>query len=82
MILSVGSQASSRIHLIRASNSQRYFVQATTVHISIIMIRLFLSFSGTSHCAILCASHSMIAVFPTHASQIKIGFDFVLRKRV
>ncbi|MEI8253825.1 MAG: hypothetical protein WCG25_09065 [bacterium] len=79
IILFVGSEASSRIDFILASNSHLYFVQATNVHISNKNNLLFLSLSGTSHFIIFCANHSTIAVLPTQDSQISSGlfFDFL-----
>ncbi|MDP3380780.1 MAG: hypothetical protein Q8S84_04595 [bacterium] len=52
-------------------------VQATNEDIS--RERIFLSFieKGTLPCFILRASHSAIAVFPTHGSQTNTGLFFV-----
>jgi hypothetical protein len=70
-------EASSITCFILDSNSHLYFVQATNEDIS--NDNIFLSFieKGTFHSFILKASHSAIAVLPTHGSQTKTGLFFV-----
>jgi len=69
--------ASSITCLILVSNSPLNFVPATRDDISRERIRLSFIENGTSHFAILRASHSTIAVFPTQASHTKHGLFFV-----
>ena len=71
------SVASSIIPLILSSNSPRNFVPATSPERSTCQICFPISPPGTSDFTIRVASPSTIAVFPTPASPISTGFDFV-----
>ena len=64
----------------RSSNSPRNFAPAIIAPISIAMIRLFLSDSGTSPLMIRRASPSTMAVLPTPGSPISTGLFFVRRE--
>ena len=75
-------EASSITCLIRVSNSQRNFVPATRELISRLKIRLSLIEKGTFPEFIASASHSTIAVFPTHGSQTSTGLFFVFLLRI
>src|SRR5712692_10309946 len=66
--------------LSRSSNSPRNLVPAINEPRSNACTRLSLSDSGTSPCAIRCASPSAIAVLPTPASPIKTGLFLVRRE--
>ena len=78
-ITSSFSIASSITPLIRSSNSPRNFVPATISDKSTWIIRFPTSDPGTSFFTIRSASPSTIAVFPTPASPISTGLDFVRR---
>ena len=62
-----------------SSNSPRYFAPATRSPMSSESSLLFLRLSGTSLDAILRASPSTMAVFPTPGSPMRTGLFFVLR---
>ena len=68
--------------LILSSNSPRYLDPATIPDRSRTTSRLFFIFSGTSPCAILWASPSTTAVFPTPGSPIRQGLFLVRRLKI
>ena len=76
------ADTSASTFLTRSSKSPRYLVPATIAVRSSETNRFPLSPSGTCPAAILCASASTIAVFPTPASPIRHGLFFVLRQRL
>ena len=65
----------------RSSNSPRNFAPATIAPMSIAMMRLFFSDSGTSPETIRRANPSTIAVLPTPGSPINTGLFLVRRER-
>jgi len=74
--------ASSITCLILDSNSPLNLVPATRLDISSESILLSLIENGTSPEMILSASHSTIAVFPTHASHTSTGLFLVFLLRI
>jgi hypothetical protein len=68
--------------LILDSNSHLYFVHATIEDISRASIFLFLIENGTCQPTIFRASHSAIAVLPTHGSHTNTGLFFVFLFRI
>mmetsp|Transcript_91133 Transcript_91133/g.162228 ORF Transcript_91133/g.162228 Transcript_91133/m.162228 type:complete len:432 (-) Transcript_91133:201-1496(-) len=76
------ARVSSMMFFKRSSNSPRYLAPDSMEPMSISMMRLFCSISGTSPLTMRCASPSATAVFPTPGSPINTGLFFDRRARI